>query len=217
MRRYVTLLLFVMVAVGCGDGGEPGTPTGPGGLPGDPTAEADLLRQVAFGGYVIFFRHAERDANAMATAALAVADNEGACQPGSELTPKGVADAIMVGAAFVRNRVLVDRVYASPTCRTTQMAALAFGAFETTRALTWPDMWSSDERSSLTPQLRELLGRTPARGRNTVLISHNNVLQAARVGLDISLDQSEACVFRPIGNAEFQFVGRISAQRWGEP
>jgi hypothetical protein len=97
------------------------------------------------------------------------------------------------------------------------MAALAFGSYQTTRALTWPDMWSSEEQTSLTPELRALLGRVPARGRNTVLVSHNNVLQASRIGIEIALDQAEACVFRPLGNGEFQLVGRISPERWAEP
>lgn len=217
MRRHATVVVLAAVLVsGCGTGPARPTSVGPTSTDNEPVSESDLLRQVSSGGYVLFFRHAERDTNAMGTAELAVADNAGACMPGSELTSKGVQDSIAIGAGFVRRGILVDKVYASPTCRTTQMAALAFRTFETTRALTWPDMWDDEEASSLTPLLRGLLATRPSAGRNTVLISHGNVLLAGRIGVDIPLEQSEACVFRPLGGDAFEVVGRIAPQRWTE-
>jgi phosphohistidine phosphatase SixA len=214
MWRRVLLVVVFAIHTACSS-----SPIAPEERPsggGAPPTEAELLRSVAAGGYVLFFRHAERNADAMGTAELARVDNEGACVPGSELTAQGMTDALTIGTGFQRHRVLVDRVYASPTCRTTQMAALAFGTFETTRALSWPDMWTEGERDSLTRMLRDLLSSAPAPGRNNVLVSHNNVLQADRIGLDVSLGQGEACVFRPITGSSFQLVGRISLQRWSE-
>jgi broad specificity phosphatase PhoE len=213
MRRVV-LVVLLAVQIACSS-----SPVAPGERPSDggaPPTEAELLRSVASGGYVLFFRHAERDADAMGTVELAMVDNEGACVPGSELTAQGMRDSLDIGAGLQRHRVRVDRVYASPTCRTTQMAALAFGTFETTRALTWPDMWTEGEKDSLTRMLRDLLSSAPAPRKNNILVSHNNVLQAGRIGLDVSLDQGEACVFRPIAGSGFRLVGRISRQRWSE-
>lgn len=209
MRRVYYGALLVFLLAGCSS---PSSPI----APGPPSGEArpdDLIGQLATGGYVIFFRHAERDPTAMATSDLAAADNAGVCAPGSELTAKGMADAWAIGTAFKNRGVRVDRVYASPTCRTTQMATIAFGSFTTTRSLTWPDMWTDDERETLTPLLRDLLGTTPARGTNIVLISHNNVLQAGRIGVDVALDQGESCIFRPAGG-EFEMVGRVPLQEW---
>jgi broad specificity phosphatase PhoE len=209
MRRVYYGALIFLLQVGCSSASSPLAP----GPPSGETRPGDLIGQLAAGGYVIFFRHAERDATAMATAELVAADNAGVCAPGSELTAKGLADARSIGAAFQNRGVRVDRVYASPTCRTTQMATVAFGSFTTTRSLTWPDMWTDDESVTLTPLLRNLLGTIPARGTNIVLISHNNVLQAARIGVDVSLDQGESCIFHPVGG-EFEMVGRVPLQEW---
>lgn len=208
MRRanYGALILFLLA--GCSSAS---SPIAPG--PSSEGSPDELIARIASGGYVIFFRHAERDATAMATAELVAADNAGVCAPGSELTGKGMADARAIGTAFQNLGVRVERVYASPTCRTIQMATIAFGSFTTTRSLTWPDMWTDDERGTLTPMLRDLLGTIPARGTNVVLISHNNVLQAGRIGVDVALDQGESCIFRPAGG-EFEVVGRVPLQAW---
>ncbi len=173
-----------------------------------------LLTDVASGGYVLFFRHSERDAGAISTAALAVADNLGECVPGSELTANGRSDAIALGERFQRYGIAVEKVYASPTCRTTEMARLAFGTYETTRALTWAGMWAPGEEDALTPVLRSLLAGVPPAGRNIVLIAHNDVLRSSRVGFDITLDQAEAAVFRPHGGDSFEFLGKIPRAEW---
>lgn len=174
-----------------------------------------LLSDVAAGGYVLFFRHSERNAGAISTAALAVADNAGECVPGSELTANGTADAIALGERFRRYGIAVQKVYASPTCRTTQMARLAFGeGFETTRALTWAGMWAPDEEAALATPLRQLLGGRPESRKNIVLIAHNDVLRASRVGLDLTLDQAEAAVFRPLGGEAFEYLGKIPKAEW---
>ena len=202
----------------CGTGQSATAPTTipeSGGLPAD--ALPPLLRSIASGGYVIFFRHSMRDTGVLPTSMLAIVDNAVECVPGSELTSEGMADARALGAAIRRLGISIDRVYASPTCRTTQMASLMFGDFRTARALSWPGMWLPDEEPELTAGLLGLLGQVPAASRNTVLISHNDVLQSRRVGVDVSLDQSEAAVFRPEGNGAFRLVGRIKKDQWVPP
>lgn len=175
---------------------------------------AGLLSDVGAGGYVLFFRHSERDAGAISIPTLAAADNNGDCRPGSELTENGKADAVALGERFARYGIVVQKVYASPTCRTTQMATLAFGTFETTRALTWPGMWTGDESSTLTPRLRQLLATVPAPGGNIVLIAHNDVMTSDRVGVSVALDQAEAALFRPHGGDSFEFLGKIPKAEW---
>lgn len=173
-----------------------------------------LLTDVAAGGYVLFFRHSERDAGALPSSVLAEVDNRGECRAGSELTTAGRADAAALGERFQRYGITVDKVYASPTCRAIEMARLAFGRFETTRALTWAGMWGPGEEEALAPELRSLLANVPAAGTNTVLISHNDVLRATRVGVDVTLDQAEAAVFRPHGANTFEFLGKIPKAEW---
>jgi phosphohistidine phosphatase SixA len=184
--------------------------------PSAPTAAvpATLSQLVAGGGYVLFFRHATRDASAISNDALLEADREGQCQPGSELTQEGRTDAIAIGAAFRRRAIHVERVLASPACRTQQMAELAFGDHETTAGLAWPEIWRGDDADALRLVLPRLLGTAPAPGAVVVLISHNGVLVPSRMGLDITLDQAEAAVFRPHGDQTFDFVGKIPKAEW---
>ena len=47
-----------------------------------------------------------------------------------------------------------------------------------------------------------------------MLISHNGVLIPMRMGLDIMLEQAEAAVFRPDGQGNFHFVGKIAKTEW---
>jgi broad specificity phosphatase PhoE len=173
-----------------------------------------LLAEIARGGYVVFFRHAARDTGAISTEDLVAIDRAGHCAPGSELTAEGITEAAAIGAAFRRLDIRVNRVYASPTCRTRQMATLAFGRYETTPALAWPEIWSQDEAGDLASRLGELLGAIPRGGTNTILISHSGVLITSRMGLDIALDQADAAVFLPHGESRFEFVGTIPKAEW---
>jgi hypothetical protein len=204
MRRMFLTLLCV-AAAHCGAAASPTSPS---------TSEATLTSLVASGGYVLFFRHAARDTSAISNDALLAADRTGECVPGSELTSQGEADSVAIGEAFQRLRIHVDRVHASPTCRTQQMATLAFGLHETTAGLAWPEIWAPEEVAALQRVLPDLLSTPPARGTVTVLISHNGVLTPTRMGLDISLEQGEAAVFLPDGRRNFQFVGKIAKTDW---
>jgi phosphohistidine phosphatase SixA len=226
LRHVLTVVLVAVSVVGCDAAGVPTAPStvtnAPGGsatpeFPGaqPTTPPPGLIGQVASGGYVLFFRHSARDASMISTGDLAVADNAGQCVPGSELTSEGASDAGRIGEAFRRYGIRVDRVYASPTCRTTQMARLMFNApADTRRELTWPGMWTAEERTTLTPGLRALLGTVPAAGTNLVLLSHNDVLTESRVGVTVTLGQGDAAVFRPSGDGAFELVGKILLQEW---
>ena len=183
------------------------TPTAPTTLP-------SLAAAAEHGGVVIFFRHAARDASAIANDALLEADRTGSCVPGAELTPQGIDDAVAIGQAFKRRGIRIDRVVASPTCRTQQMATLAFGAHETTPALAWPEVWAPDEADALQAQLPRLLSTPPRTGTVTVLISHSGVLIPTRMGLDIMLDQAEAALFHPVGDGAFDYLGKVAKGDW---
>ena len=211
----LAVLTLAATAAACGAGDSPAGPSAPATPTVRPDQSRPLVEQVVDGGFVLFFRHSARDASAMPTALLAAVDNAGECRPGSELTSSGIADAEALGQAFARRGIRVEHVYASPACRAVQMARLAFGdGFETTRALSWLGMWSEGEGQALAPLLRALLSTPPARGQNVVLISHNDVLEADRVGMDVTLDQSEAAVFKPQGRHAFALVGRLRLDEW---
>lgn len=203
--RVLTVVVLCVAAAACGS--EP-SPTGPTGQ------RVSLPSLVAGGGYVVFFRHAERDSAAITNDDLLEVDRTGACVPGSELTTRGESDSAAIGEAFRRRRIRIDRVYASPTCRTEQMARLAFGSHETTAGLAWPEIWTKEQQAELQHVLPDLLSRPPAHGGTTVLISHNGVLIPTRMGLDIMLEQAEAAIFRPEGSGNFEFLGKIAKTEW---
>jgi len=211
---FPAFALATVMLAGCDADLAPAAPSEPQVPTVRPEASRTLVDQVAAGGYVLFFRHSERDASAMPTAEVAIADNKGECRPGTELTTAGIEDAKAIGASFVRHGIRVQQVYASPACRAVQMASLAFGTFQSTRALTWLGMWGEGEGPALATELRQLLGTPPAPGQTIVLISHNDVLKADRVGVEVSLGQGEAAVFHPTGRHAFALVGRIPLEEW---
>jgi hypothetical protein len=231
-RVFVAAVVLGLWATGCSEAGLPTAPTTvattPDATATPPTAATPappatppatpppgLIGRVASGGYVLFFRHAARDTGAISTGDLAIADNAGQCLPGSELTSGGASDAGRIGEAFKRYGIGVDRVYASPACRAIQMARLMFGSEpDARRELTWPGMWTAEERTTLTPRLRGLLGTQPAAGTNVVLLSHNDVLTGDRVGATVTLGQGDAAVFRPLANGDFELIGPIPLQEW---
>ena len=203
--RHLPIVALSAMATMCAGDRSPVAPTRP--VPGN-----DLVAEVARGGLVLFFRHASRDAGAITNEALALADRTAECVPGSELTAEGIADALAIGNAFKELSIRVDHVLASPTCRTTQMARLAFGAHEVTPALAYPDVWPENEAEHVAA-LRRLLSTPPRPGTVTVLVAHNNVLVPARTDFDLTLDQAEAAVLRPLGDRA-ELAGRVKKSDW---
>jgi len=216
MRRILSVGVVCLLAAACGGSGSPTAPTSPVATsPQLPKLEG-LMAEVAAGGSVVFFRHAARDAAAISTADLARADNDHLCVPGSALTPAGMADAVAIGRVFSAYRMAVDHVFVSPTCRTEQMAALAFPdhPVEERRELSWPDMWRPGEADTLPPLLCALLGEPPPRGSTTVMISHSNVLRPETTGVSVSLNQADGAVFHPLGMGHFELRGVIARDEW---
>lgn len=181
---------------------------------GDGPADAGLLADVAGGGYVLFFRHAERDTAALSPTELAAVDRDGTCVRGSELTETGKSDSSALGERFRRYGVSIQKVYASPTCRTVEMARLAFGEFEGSPALLWSEYRDGAEPEALVSAVRRWLSTPPEPGKTVVLISHNDILNRSRFGLNLVLEQAEAAVFRPLGGDAYEYVGRIPKAVW---
>ena len=92
----------------------------------------------------------------------------------------------------------IGRVLASPYCRTRETARLAFGKVTAT-----PDLLSTinvrqgEDPDTLDERFRALLRRAPARGTNTVLVSHGIAIDAAT---GVNLDEGDAAVFRRDGS-----------------
>jgi virginiamycin B lyase len=169
-------------------------------------ALVDALRD---GGYVLYFRHAETDFSEEDTNTRNLEN----CRTQRNLNARGRADARSIGRGFRELRIPVGPVLASKYCRTRQTARLAFGRVRTTFDLTsLPSAATEREQNRRVAALRRLLATRPKRGTNTVLVAHLfNIQEAA----DISLEEGEAGVFRPLGRSRFRLVARVSPREWG--
>ena len=167
------------------------------------TLESNQLNALKSGGHVIYFRHA-------ATTFKGV---DKVSWPRSEqrlLSDFGKLQSRTIGAAFKQRGIPVAKVLSSPFHRCMDMAEIAFGGFEVDDGLLSAanDVGTADVRVAY---LRKLMA-TPRTGQgNLVLISHNrNIKNAA----DISLNEGEAAVIRPLGSNAFGQVAVVPFDGW---
>lgn len=167
---------------------------------------ADALRD---GGYVVYLRHT-------ATTAPGVDDYEtiGDCDAQRDLSDEGRDDAVEIGEAFDALQVPVGEVFATPFCRCTETAELAFGRFEPTEALlslSTMERVSDEERDRVAAEGAELIGTAPDPGTNTVLVGQlSNVSPITGTGMD----EGGTAIFRPDGDGGFDLVAELPPQGW---
>lgn len=167
---------------------------------------ADELRE---GGYVIYLRHTD-------TTAPGVDDYDmiGDCEVQRELSDEGRQDAVEIGEAFDALQVPVERVVASPFCRCTETAELAFGHFEEDEALlslSTMEPEGDDEVERVRQAGTELIGSMPADGQNLVLVGQlSNVSPITGVGMD----EGGTAIFRPDGDGGVELVAEVDPQGW---
>jgi phosphohistidine phosphatase SixA len=186
---------------------QPAPPPAPGrsALLANPVSGPALLSALHKGGYVIYFRHTSTDFSRDDSRSKSDDD----CENQRPLTDKGREEARRIGAAFRELKIPVERVLASPRCRTMETAMLAFGRAEkANEARGGPATPDSPDRYA---PLRKLLS-TPVRpGANLVIASHGNPFYAA-AGAPY-LAEGEAAIVRPFGN-DFEIVARVRHDGW---
>ena len=97
---------------------------------------------------------------------------------------------------------------ASPYCRTTETAELAFRDVQEEDALLPISTGAGGEERG-TQRLRELLSDEPEEG-NTFLVGHVTNL---RLAADASPEEGGTIVFRPVGD-DFMIVGEVGPGGW---
>jgi hypothetical protein len=165
----------------------------------------ELLAELRRGGYVIDFRHTSTDFSR--DDARSRSDDD--CDNQRPLTDKGRGEARHIGAAFKDLNIPVEKVLASPRCRTLETAMLAFG-----RAENPPDARGGPARPDNPDRyagLRRLLSTPVKPGANRVIASHGNPFYAT-AGAPY-LAEGEAAVVRPLG-ADFEIVARVRHDAW---
>jgi phosphohistidine phosphatase SixA len=177
----------------------PPTPETTGSLEGAALVEA--LRQ---GGYVIYFRHAATDFSQTDTNTQNLED----CSNQRNLNEQGRAQARAIGESFLSLNIPVGLVWSSGYCRARDTAMLAFGRAEITSDLTGFPEELSEERIAA---LRQMLSTPPEPGMNTVLVAHGfNITNT----VNITIEEGEAAIFAPLGEAGFELVGRVLPDDW---
>jgi phosphohistidine phosphatase SixA len=174
-------------------------------LPSRELAPAQLLAELLKGGYVLYFRHAATDFSENDERMKSYED----CANQRNLIDKGRADARSVGAAIRELRIPVERVLASPFCRTVETAQLLFGRAEKMQEVRGgPSAPADAERYA---SLRRILSTPVLDGSNLAVVSHGNPFYG--VAGPPYLAEGEAAVIRPLG-ADFQVIARIRVDRW---
>jgi len=174
-------------------------------LPSRELAPAQLLAELLKGGYILYFRHAATDFSRNDERMKSFED----CARQRNLVDRGRSDARAAAAAIRRLGIPVERVLASPFCRTVETAQLLFGRAEKMQEVRGgPSAPAGSERYAA---LRKILATPVPAGTNLAVVGHGNPFHS--VAGPPYLAEGEAAVIRPLG-ADFQIVARIPVDRW---
>ena len=174
-------------------------------LPATPLSGQQLLSELRKGGYIIYFRHTSTDFSR--DDSRSTSDDD--CDNQRPLTDKGREEARQIGVAFRELKIPIEKVLASPRCRTLETAMLAFGRAEkASEARGGPAIPDSTDRYL---DLRRLLSTAVKPGANLVISSHGNPFYAT-AGAPY-LAEGEAAVIRPLGK-DFEIVARVRHDAW---
>jgi broad specificity phosphatase PhoE len=172
----------------------------------EPQPSATAQRTVAAlqaGGLTLVVRHAKSDANISGRERLR------SCALQRNLTEAGRRQARAIGRGIRALRIPIGDVRASPLCRARETARLAFGRVRADRDLVSPGVIGTeadDQRRG--KALRALAERPPAKGKNTVLVTHTGNIKAA-FG-EQTAQEGEMLIYGPGAH----LVGRVRAEEW---
>ncbi len=174
-------------------------------LPSRELPPAELLAELRKGGYILYFRHAATDFSQNDEKMKSYED----CANQRNLIDRGRSDARATAAAIRHLGIPVERVLASPFCRTVETAQLIFGRAERMQEVRGgPSAPAGSERYAA---LRKILATPVRAGSNVAVVSHGNPFHS--VAGPPYLAEGEAAVIRPLG-ADFQIIARIRVERW---
>jgi phosphohistidine phosphatase SixA len=179
---------------------------------GDTPAGKDLLTALRAGGYVILMRHASSPLEAP-DSTVANADNT---QHERQLDEAGRSSARNMGRAFRHLKMPVGEVLSSPTYRALETLKLAqLGPVITLSQL--GDSGQSmvvDETGSRGAWLKAKTAEAPARGHDTLIVTHYpNIMEAYPQDI-AGLADGEALILHPDGRGGSQVVARVKIEEW---
>jgi phosphohistidine phosphatase SixA len=216
VRKLFLSLTLAAVAGACSGGGvETDATTDPGleattspATAADPLGGERLVSALRGGGFVIYFRHAATDPVPDDADPVVLSD----CRTQRNLSGAGRRQARAIGRAIDELDIPTGRVLSSPFCRAFDTARLAFGTAR--RELVLENLETArteDESEARTRGLGRLLSTRPDDATNSVLVAHGFNITAAA---DITIEEGEAAVFRPKGEAGFALVATVTPREW---
>ena len=167
------------------------------------------------GGYVVVFRHGAT------TGGKDGSDPMGAGRGKStsterQLSPRGRQTARDIGGAFKALHIPIGVVYTSQLQRAVDTGRLISGKEVTpTAAFTESgEHVAPTEGAMRADAMRKIAATQPAKGTNTVVVSHKpNIVDA--FGNDwADVHEGEASIFKPDGKGKYMLVGRVQASDW---
>jgi len=179
-------------------------------------------QNLARGGYLLHFRHAQREKWNDVTAfdayelSMSLAAEQQSFHRATCLTEQGKEEAKLIGELFRLANVKVDQVISSPSCRARQTALLAFGHTDVVlNALLHRTAIMPTQHEAFARQLRaSLIQLQPRPGTNIVLSGHGGTLDVdGTMVIDINetggkLDDRQETGFVVIENRDGQLIAR---------
>ncbi len=141
--------------------------------------------EIKNGGYVLFFRHAQREKwNDILTAYDAYELYNGIEARGKWferavcLTPRGLKDAKLIGIVFNHADIKINQIYSSPSCRSRETAMMAFNRIDIyDPSILHPTAISNKEFNLMGNRLKDLLiNMEMKKGYNNIISGHSNTL-----------------------------------------
>jgi phosphohistidine phosphatase SixA len=178
-------------------------------------------KKISKGGYILYFRHAHRVKwdNVRAYDVVEISGLKSRLEQSigdaTCLSNIGVEDAKLIGELFKINKINIETVISSPSCRAMQTAQYAFGRFDKIEnALLHKSVINRVHRESFAHRIKQLfVENTPSAGRNTIFVGHNGTLDKDReIIFDIDetagLDTIQQGGFIVIENSRGKLIAR---------
>jgi phosphohistidine phosphatase SixA len=186
-------------------------------------------KEVIKGGYILHFRHGQREKWTDVTAfdAYELIGAEDASEKSYAravcLTPQGIEESRLIGEIFDILNVKVDQVISSPSCRARQTAQYAFGKIDKIEnSLLHSTAITLDQRSVFGEKLRELLRSIRIKsGSNIILSGHGNTLSlhgSAAIDIDETenIDDREEAGFVVLEKVGNQIIARYKFKTFNQ-
>jgi phosphohistidine phosphatase SixA len=180
----------------------------------DAPAKDEVVSALQKGGYVLFIRHPQTNADQADTDPLHLENVKAQRQ----LSDEGRSTAKALGAAFKTLKVPVASVLSSKFWRAQEAARLLdLGKVEPSLDLSEGGLVvSPKENQRRAGSLKKILGTAPPEGKNLVIVSHRPNLQDA-AGKDLGdVGEAEVVVFQPLGDGKFKVMARVPAAQFSE-